>query len=127
MSALRLCVLSSEFLPYAKTGGLADVAGALVQNLRLLGHDVHAFMPLYSSVRSAHPELQPVLGIQHIPLTIDTTEYRFPLQTASFPGTDIAMYFIDCPGMYDRAGLYTMDPDEHRRFLLFTRATLDSC
>jgi starch synthase len=127
MSALKLCILSSEIFPYAKTGGLADVAGALVQNLRLLGHDVHAFMPLYSSVRTAHPELQPVLGIQHIPLTIDTAEYHFSLQTASFPGTDIAMYFIDCPGMYDRAGLYTSDPDEHRRFLLFTRATLESC
>ena len=41
MSALSLCVLSSEILPYAKTGGLADVAGALVRNLRLLGHEVH--------------------------------------------------------------------------------------
>src|SRR6204780_3230047 len=127
MADLKLCILSSEIFPYAKTGGLADVAGALVQNLRLLGHEVHAFMPLYSSVRTAHPELQPVLGIQHIPLTIDTTEYHFSLQTASFPGTDIAMYFIDCPGMYDRAGLYTSDPDEHRRFLLLTRATLESC
>jgi starch synthase len=127
MSALKLCVLSSEILPYAKTGGLADVAGALVQNLRLLGHEVHAFMPLYSAVRSAHPELQPVLGAQQIPLVIGSTEYRFSLQTASFPGTDIATYFIDCPRLYDRATFYTEDPDEHRRFLLFTRATLDCC
>ncbi len=127
MSALKLCVLSSEILPYAKTGGLADVAGALVQNLRLLGHEVYAFMPLYSAVRAAHPELQPVLGVQQIPLTVGTTEYRFSLQTASFPGTDIAMYFIDCPPLYDRKGFYTTDPDEHRRFLLFTRATLESC
>jgi starch synthase len=127
MSALKLCVLSSEILPYAKTGGLADVAGALVQNLRLLGHDVHAFMPLYSAVRAARPELQPVLGVQHIPLTLGDTEYRFSLQTASFPGTDVATYFIDCPALYDRSGFYTFDPDEHRRFLLFTRATLESC
>jgi starch synthase len=127
MSALKLCVLSSEILPYAKTGGLADVAGALVQNLRLLGHQVQAFMPLYSAVRAAHPELQPVPGVQQIPMTIGNTEYRFSLQTASFPGTDIAMYFIDCPALYERAGLYTTDPDEHRRFLLFIRATLESC
>ena len=127
MSALKLCILSSEILPYAKTGGLADVAGALVQNLRLLGHEVHAFMPLYSAVRSAHPELQPVLGAQQIPLVIGDTEYRFSLQTASFPGTDISTYFIDCPQLYDRAHLYTEDPDEHRRFLLFTRATLECC
>lgn len=114
-------------MPYAKTGGLADVAGALVQNLRQLGHEVVAFMPLYSAVRAAHPELQPVLGVQHVPLSIGGTEYRFSLHTASFPGTDIAMYFIDCPQLYDRAGFYTFDPDEHRRFLLFTRASLESC
>jgi starch synthase len=127
MSALKLCVLSSEFLPYAKTGGLADVAGALLRNLRLLGHEVMGFMPLYSAVRAAHPELQPVLGVQHIPLAMAETEYRFSLLTASFPGTDIAMYFIDCPVLFDRPGFYTFDPDEHRRFLVFTRAALDSC
>jgi starch synthase len=127
MAALKLCILSSEILPYAKTGGLADVAGALIQNLRMLGHDVHAFMPLYSAVRAAHPELQPVLGVQQLPLTIGDTDYRFSLQTASFPGTDVPMYFIDCPELYDRASFYTGDPDEHRRFLLFTRAALESC
>jgi starch synthase len=127
MSALKLCVLSSEFLPYAKTGGLADVASALLRNLRLLGHEVHGFMPLYSVVRAARPELQPVLGVQQIPLALGDTEYRFSLQTASFPGTDIAMYFVDCPALYDRADFYTTEPDEHRRFLLFTRAVLESC
>jgi starch synthase len=127
MSAMKLCVLSSEFLPYAKTGGLADVAGALAQNLRLLGHEVCAFMPLYSAVRAAHPELLPVAGVQQIPLVIGGTEYRFSLQSTHFPETDIPMYFVDCPAMYGRAGLYTFDSDEHRRFLLFTRATLESC
>jgi starch synthase len=127
MAALKLCILSSEIFPYAKTGGLADVAGALVQNLRTLGHEVHAFMPLYSAVRSAHSELQPVLGVQQVPLWIGGTEYRFSLQTASYPGSDAAMYFIDCPALYDRPQFYTGDPDEHRRFLLFTRAALESC
>jgi starch synthase len=127
MASLKICILSSEILPYAKTGGLADVAGALVQNLRLLGHEVRAFMPLYSAVRAAHSELRPLLEVQQVPLTIGTTEYRFSLQTASFPSTDIAMYFIDCPELYDRASFYTGHADEHRRFLLFTRAALESC
>ena len=74
-------------LPYAKTGGLADVAGALVRNLRLLGHEVRAFMPLYSAVRAAHPELRPHPDVQRQPLTIGRSEYRFSLQTAVFPGT----------------------------------------
>src|SRR5271155_3409415 len=115
MSALKLCVLSSEILPYAKTGGLADVSGALVQNLRRLGYEVLAFMPLYSAVRAAHPELQPVLGVQHIPLVIGDREYRFSLQTASFPGTDIPMYFIDCPELSGRAAFYSLDPDVYQR------------
>jgi len=127
MPALKLCVLSSEILPYAKTGGLADVAGALVRNLRLLGHEVHAFMPLYSAVRAAHPELRPDSEVQRVPLSIGPTEYRFSLQTAVFPGTDVTMHFIDCPELYDRASFYTNDPDEHRRFLLFVRATLETC
>ena len=127
MPALNLCLLSSEILPYAKTGGLADVVGALVRNLGRLGHEVHAFMPLYAAVRAAHPELKPVLGAQQIPLVIKGTEYRFSVQMASFPGTDIATYFIDCAKLYDRPQFYTSDPDEHRRFLIFTRATLESC
>jgi starch synthase len=127
MAALKLCVLSSEILPYAKTGGLADVAGALLRNLRQLGHEVCGFMPLYAALRSAHPELQPMIGAQQVPMTIGGTEYRFSVQTADFPGSDVAMYFIDCPALYDRASLYTGDPDEHRRFILFTRAAVETC
>jgi len=127
MTALKLCILSSEIVPYAKTGGLADVAGALVRNLSALGHDVRAFMPLYPVVRRNHPELQPVLGAQRAALTIGDTEYWFSLLTAGFQGSDAPVYFVDCPALFDRADLYTNDPDEHRRFLLFTRATLEGC
>src|SRR5271170_2558648 len=127
MSALKLCIVSSEFVPYAKTGGLADVTGALARNLRKLGHSVWAFMPLYPIVRRNHSELQPVPGVQNVALSIGAARYAFSLQLANFPGTDVAMYFVDCPALFDRAGLYTNDPDEHRRFLLFTRATLEAC
>ena len=127
MPALKLCILSSEIMPYAKTGGLADVAGALIKELGQLGHEVRAFMPLYASVRRAHPDLQAVAGIDGVPLQIGATEYRFSLRTARFPGSGAAIYFIDCPALYDRSNFYTADIDEHRRFLLFTRAALESC
>jgi starch synthase len=126
MPPLKLCILSSEFVPYAKTGGLADVAGALVRHLPTLGHEVRAFMPLYPVVRRDHSELQPVAGLQQIPLTIGI-QYEYSLLRATFPGTDALLYFVDCPALFDRSSLYTKDPDEHRRFLLFTRAALDSC
>jgi len=126
MPPLKLCILSSEFVPYAKTGGLADVAGALIRELRALGHEIRAFMPLYSTVRRSHSDLQPVTELQQVALTVGI-EYKYSLQRATFPGTDAAMYFVDCPALFDRPSLYTNDPDEHRRFLLFTRAVLDSC
>jgi starch synthase len=127
MPRIKLCLLSSEIAPYAKTGGLADVAAALLREIRRLGHEVHAFMPLYAAVRRSQTMLQPVLGAQNVGITIGTTSYKFSLQTASFPGTDVAMYFIDCPELFDRPAFYTFDPDEYRRFLLFTRAAIESC
>ncbi|HEX3395728.1 MAG TPA: glycogen synthase [Steroidobacteraceae bacterium] len=127
MAALKLCILSSEIVPYAKTGGLADVAGALVHNLSALGHAVRAFMPLYGAVRRSHAELRAVNAVQRVALIIGDTEYRFSLLSANYPDSDSPMYFIDCPALFDRGAVYTTDPDEHRRFLLFTRATLESC
>jgi len=126
MPPLKLCILSSEFVPYAKTGGLADVASALVRQLRALNHEVRAFMPLYPIVGRTRSELQPVEEVRQAALSIGI-EYRYSLLRANFPGTDAAMYFVDCPALFDRPSLYTNDPDEHRRFLFFTRAVLDSC
>jgi starch synthase len=127
MSPLKLCILSSEFVPFAKSGGLADVAGALVEELARLGHEVRAFMPLYASVRRAHPDMAPVPGLENVGITIGTREYAFSVRMTNIPGSVTAMHFIDCPEFFDRPTLYTTDPDEHRRFLMFTRASIESC
>jgi starch synthase len=127
MSALKVCILSSEIMPFAKTGGLADVVGALIGELSVLGHEIRAFMPLYGSVRRAHPDMQPVLGLQNVGVTIGTRVYAFSVRTANLPGTSVAVYFIECRELFDRQSIYTTDPDEHRRFLLFTRAVVESC
>jgi len=127
MVPLKLCVLSSEIMPYAKTGGLADVAGALLRELKELGHDVRAFMPLYTSVRRGHSELQPVSGLENMGISIGPASYAYSVRSARLPGTEIPMFFIDCPEMFDRPAFYTFDADEHRRFLLFTRAAVESC
>jgi starch synthase len=127
MVPLKLCVLSSEIMPYAKTGGLADVAGALLQELTQLGHDVRAFMPLYASVRRTHSELQPVSGLENVGISIGAASYTYSVRSARFPGTETPMFFIDCPEMFDRPAFYTFDADEYRRFLLFTRAAMESC
>jgi starch synthase len=127
MTAMQICVLSSEILPYAKTGGLADVVGALIPQLKNLGHDVRAFMPLYPVVRRKNLELAPVIGAQQVVLNIGGTDYTFSLLATRFPGSEAPVYLVDCPALLDRSALYTTDADEHRRFILFTRAVLDSC
>jgi starch synthase len=127
MAALKLCILSSEIMPYAKTGGLADVAGALCRELAARGHEVRAFMPLYASVRSAAWNLEPIAAVQGARLAMGAESYEFSLQMAQLPGTRQPIYFIDCPRMFERDSLYTNDPDEYRRFLLYTRAVIESC
>jgi starch synthase len=127
MPPIKLCVLSSEIMPYAKTGGLADVVGALIPELYRRGHQVRAFMPLYAQVRATHPEIQPVDGLQKLSMTLGAESYSFSLSSATFPHTDAIVYFVDCPRMFDRSSFYTFDADEHRRFLLLTRVTIESC
>ncbi|HTV97306.1 MAG TPA: glycogen synthase [Steroidobacteraceae bacterium] len=127
MPALKVCMLSAEIVPFAKTGGLADVAGALVRELSRVGHEVRAFMPLYAAVKRSQPATQPVPGLQNVGVTIGSRVYAFSVRTVSMPGAQVSIYLIDCPELFDRPAIYTRDPDEHRRFLLFTRAALESC
>ena len=127
MTPLKVCILSSEIMPFAKTGGLSDVVGSLVRELAHLGHEIRAFMPLYASVRRGTTGTQPVLGLQNVGLTVGKRVYSFSVRTTSLPTTNIPVYFIDCPDLFDRPSIYTTDPDEHRRFLLFTRAVVESC
>ena len=75
----------------------------------------------------AHGDLQPVLGLQNVGVTIGPRAYAFSVRTANLPTSGAGIYFIDCPELYDRRSLYTTDPDEHRRFLLFTHAAVESC
>ena len=68
-------------VPFAKTGGLADVVGALVREFAQLGHEIRACMPLYAAVRRANPGTQPVLGLQNVGVTIDGRTYAFSVRT----------------------------------------------
>ncbi len=127
MRKLAVCLLTAEMMPFAKTGGLADVAGALALEFTSLGHDLRAFMPLYGAVRQGPWEFNPVPAVQDVTLQIGGLKFAFSLFTARFPGSEALAYFVDCPAMFDRPSLYTNDPDEYRRFILFTRAVIESC
>ncbi|HEX3844405.1 MAG TPA: glycogen/starch synthase, partial [Steroidobacteraceae bacterium] len=125
--SLSVCLLSAEVAPLSKTGGLADVAGALAKYLAAAGHDVRLFTPLYASIDRSRFPMQPLDGLQHVPLQIGPHHYAFSVVATRLPGSDALVYLIDCPVLFARAGIYTSDPDEHLRFLAFTRAVLAAC
>jgi starch synthase len=124
---LNICFVSSEVAPLAKTGGLADVAGALPRQLHALGHDVRVFMPLYSSVERQLLALNTVAAVQDVPLKLGALEYRFSLVAGTLPDSRTPIYLVDCPAVFHRSNLYTADHDEHLRFLVLQRAVLEAC
>jgi len=123
---LAICLLASEVEPLSKTGGLGDVSGALTRYLYGAGHDVRLFTPCYASIDRAAYAAQPLAALQQVPLALGPNKYVFSVLRAQLPGGAPA-YLIDCPALYARTGLYTSDPDEHLRFLAFTRAALTAC
>ena len=126
MGPVRIAYLSSEVAPFAKSGGLADVAFSLPKALSKLGHEARVFMPLYAQVDRARYGLRP-LGAGPIEIRLLGQAVPFALLTAELPGTEAPIYFVDCPHFYGRPSLYTNDADEPLRFLYFSRAVFEIC
>ena len=125
--AHTICLIASEVTPYAKTGGLADVAGALAKHLHGAGHDLRLFMPLHAVIDRSLHAVAPVPGFVDLPLEFGPHRFRYSLHRAALPHSGAAVYMIDCPELYARPVLYGDAPDEHLRFLALTRATLECC
>jgi starch synthase len=124
---MHIVFAASECVPYAKTGGLADVVGALPSAVAKLGHKVTVYLPLYRQVQK-HLS-QPRIAIPS--LTIPFEYYnRFVATVDGGERDGVQYYFIDCPELFDREYLYgspTGDyPDNAERFGLFARAVLES-
>ena len=124
---LRVCFIASEVAPLAKTGGLADVAGALAKYLHSAGHDVRVFMPLYRQVQRRGLDMWPVDFLRDIPLQLGAHTLRFSVLTARLPGSQAMIYLIDAPALFDRDSIYSNAADEHLRFILLTHAALLCC
>ena len=118
---LKILMLSAEVYPFAKTGGLADVAGELPRALRALGHDVRVAMPHYGRIDSAHFNLSKALDPFRVPFNT-TGEDAAILEGKIDP--DVPVYFVDNKKFFDREGIY-MYPDDAERFIFFSRAALE--
>jgi len=125
---MHIVFAASECVPYAKTGGLADVVGALPEELVKLGHQVTVYIPFYARVRA---QLVGELKYAVRSITIPFASYnRFVGVVDGGVRDGVQHYFIDCPELFDRDELYGPKgadyPDNAERFGLFSRAVLEA-
>jgi len=123
---LKILYLSAEAVPFAKTGGLADVAGALPKSIRALGHDIRVCMPRYGRVDINKFGLARL--IDHVTVLMDErSEEATVLQGSIGSGTaQTPVWFVDNARFFDRQGIY-MYPDDAERFIFYSRAALETC
>jgi starch synthase len=122
---MKILLASSEVFPFSKTGGLADMVGALARALAAAGHEARVVTPLYRGIREKFPALRRVdwnfdlpLGSQYVQAEL----YELDLE----PG--LKFYFIDQPGFFDRAGIYQENhishPDNAERYIFFSKCVV---
>lgn len=127
---MKIAIVSPEAVPFAKTGGLADVAGALPKALANLGVEVRVILPGYGSIDERTYRIETVVKGLEVP-TGDRRE-TFTLKRCKLPDSEVEWFFIDSLTKFRRNGLYLDKktgkdfPDNDERFLLFCRGVLES-
>ncbi|HEY5583924.1 MAG TPA: glycogen synthase [Ruminiclostridium sp.] len=118
---LKVLFVSAEVEPFAKTGGLADVAGSLPKELSILGHDVRVVMPRYGiiDVDAKYVADFPVQMGDRIETCIVKESSIFDANNKAVP-----VYFIENHHYFNRQGIYCFN-DDAQRFILLCKAALD--
>jgi starch synthase len=131
---VKIVLATSEAAPFAKTGGLADVCGALPLALARLGHQATLIMPFYRQVQHGCT-VEPTGNQLSIPIGRKTVTGRLllghlPGGNGEHPSADVPVYFVEQDDYFDRDGLYQDKGEDHRdnceRFVFFSRAVLES-
>src|SRR5437867_12844918 len=115
---LKILLMSAEMVPFAKTGGLADVAGALPKALKAIGHDNRVAMPRYGRIDRERFKFAEALAPYPVPMDDRTEDAGLMQATFVTTGGDIPIYMVDNAHYYDRDGIY-MYEDDADRFIFF--------
>src|SRR5512140_817787 len=110
-------MVASEATPFAKTGGLADVLGALPRALKARGEEVALVLPRYGSIRLDGARR----AFNDLRIWFGPASWRADLYCVDQDG--VPVYLVDCPALFDRETLYGAGgadyPDNHIRFAVF--------
>ncbi|HEV2731826.1 MAG TPA: glycogen/starch synthase, partial [Terriglobales bacterium] len=122
---MHIAFAASECVPFSKTGGLADVVGALPRALAELGHQVSVYVPRYRQTKLS--DAQTVVRSITVPFD---DRYRFCSVVSGGNHSGVRFYFVEYPPFFDRDALYGTSagdyPDNAERFALFSRAVLEA-
>lgn len=122
---MHIAFAASECVPFSKTGGLADIVGALPRALARLGHEVSVYVPRYRQTKLDDP--QAVVSSITIPFD---DKYRFCSVVTAGASGGIRYYFVDYPPYFDREALYGTPAgdytDNAERYALFSRAVIEA-
>ena len=120
----KILYISSEAFPLIKTGGLGDVAGSLPAALVKQSQDVRLLLPAYPQVLSKITERKSLAAGSYYNLAVEILE-------TSLPGTDVTVWLVDCPALFNRPGGPYTDShgqvwhDNALRFAVFCHAAVD--
>lgn len=121
---MKILIATPEAVPYAKTGGLADVAGTLLKEYRGMNREAYIILPLYKSIKKRDMTLKDTGLKIKIPIGDREIEGKIFSDRSS-------AYFIDCDEFFDREELYGIPQgdyiDNASRFIFFSRGVLETC
>ncbi len=124
---MKILLVSSEVVPFAKTGGLADVCGALPGELSQLGHEVIVCLPAYQCVLDSGQPIESDGPELTVPLGGASLTGR--LLTSRLPGSEVPVWLVGQADLYERHGLYGDGAGEFgdncARFSFFCRFVLE--
>jgi starch synthase len=121
---MKILIAASEAVPYAKTGGLADVAGALVKEYKGMKKEAYIILPLYRSIKKGSVSLKDTGLKIKVPIGEKVMEARLFHDKSS-------AYFIEHEDFFNREELYGTPrgdfADNASRFIFFSRGVLEAC
>lgn len=131
---LKILFVTSEVVPFVKTGGLADVSSALPQMLSELGHEVRIVVPKYGAVDDRKFKIHEIVRLKDLQFKIGEKEVIFSLKSCFLPGprVRVQIYFLDNQEYFGSRNSLYVDPksgkdypDNDDRFILLSRAVME--